>query len=242
MAGCTIIPIPTFHRDHELSGILFRTDIKRDCTIGGYAWFIADGTQKILVDTGGSVDYIRGVKNNPCEEGIDLEQGLARLGFDCDSIDLVIFTHLHHDHTAQARRIPRAKFLAQKDEIEFALNPHPFYANAYPRQFVEGLRFEAIFGDLRISENVSIVRTPGHTVGGQSVAVKTEKGLAVISGICSIQENFEPSMVGSSLPLIPPTPHVDVLQALESMEKIKNMADILIPNHEPRYLTISQIP
>jgi N-acyl homoserine lactone hydrolase len=241
MNSCKIIPIPIFKRDHELSGILFRTTVKRNCTIGGFAWLIDGDGHKILVDTGANVDYIKNVKRDSCEEVQTLETGLKKLGLTYKDIDTVIFTHLHHDHCAQARYFPHARLIAQADEIDFAFNPHPFFSNAYPLEFIKGVVFEPVEGDVKITQNISVMKTPGHTVGGQSVAVRTSKGLAIISGLCSINENFNPSLIGSSFNVIPPTPHVNVIQACESMDKIKKVAEILIANHEPGYLNGNEI-
>lgn len=241
MAGCVIHPIATFRRDHPHSAILFRTTSQKVCTIGGYSWYLEDQGQKILIDTGGNIDYIRNVKKNTCDEVQTLEQGLHKYGVEPREIDLVIFTHLHHDHVGQARSIPNARFLAQKDEVDFALHPHPFYREAYPRQFLDGITLEAVEGDIKISDNISLIKTPGHTAGGQSVCIKTDKGLVIISGLCSIQENYEPSLVGSDLEVIPPTPHINVIQAYDSMVKVKRMADYVIPNHDIRYMKTDSI-
>jgi glyoxylase-like metal-dependent hydrolase (beta-lactamase superfamily II) len=52
-------------------------------------------------------------------------------------IDLIILTHLSSDHVAQSSRFPRAKFLVQKDELQFGRNPHPALAPAYVKEFFE---------------------------------------------------------------------------------------------------------
>ena len=97
-------------------------------------------------------------------------------------------------------------------------------------------------GDTTITDGVSVISTPGHTKGGQSVCVRTDKGTAIISGICGIWENYEPQLVGKDLPVIPPAPHYHLLQAYDSMLKIKEMAEILIPNHDIKYLDVDSIP
>jgi N-acyl homoserine lactone hydrolase len=242
MPGCTIYPIPIFSRENDMSSQLYRLEHGRKTTVAGMAWYIEGAGPKILVDTGAGIDYLRASKGYPCTELQTLEQGLGKLGLKCADIDIVLFTHLHHDHTAKARLFPRARLIAQKDEVEFAHHPHPFFASAFPPEFLDGVQFDTVEGDYQVTECVSLLRTPGHSVGGQSVAVQTARGLAIISGMCCRSENFYPSGVGSKLEVIPPTPHLNVIDVYESMVKIKKLADILIPNHDPGYLTVAKIP
>jgi N-acyl homoserine lactone hydrolase len=244
MVGCTIYPIPLIRRNHDISEIVYRADPGRIVSTGGYAWYIKGAGPKILVDAGANAAYINSMKKQDCEQVQTLEEGLAKLGLRCNDIDIVIFTHLHHDHTAFAHSLTHARLLARKEDIETTHHPHPFFSAAYPREFLEGLNFEAIEGEdnFKITDDVFIFRTTGHTAGGQSVAVRTAKGLAIISGMCAIDENFFPSVIGSKLPVIPSAPHECVIPLFDSMLKIKQMADIVIPSHEGKYLKIKKIP
>ncbi|MGD8925110.1 MAG: hypothetical protein PVG64_09250, partial [Syntrophobacterales bacterium] len=82
-------------------------------------------------------------------------------------------------------------------------------------------------GDAEIVPGIRVILTPGHTPGGQSVAVETEKGTAVITGFCCNGNNF-PS-VG---PAVTPGVHLNAIEAYESAQRVKEMADILIPIHD----------
>lgn len=243
MVNCIIHPIPLYQEHGDKSTLLYRFDCGQQFTVVGYIWYIEGAREKILVDAGGSTEFISKVLGRKtCEEIQTVDYGLSKFGLSCNDIDLVILTHLHHDHIAQASRFPKARFLVQRDELEFAQNPHPFFAAVYPKKFFEGLNFEVISGDNKVSDAISVLSTPGHTMGGQSVLISTAQGTAIISGLCTTQENFEPLLVGKTSPVIPPTPHCDVLQAYDSMVKIKEMADILVPNHEAKYSHIDSIP
>lgn len=137
----------------------------------------------------------------------------------------------------------KARFLVQKAELEFARNPHPTVAPQYPPEFFAGLHFETVDGDARISEGVSVVSTPGHTPGGQSVVVQTAGGSAVISGLCTIGENFEPpEPFRKSMPVLPIGIFVDLFQMYDSLLKVQEMADMIIANHDPEYLERDRIP
>jgi len=111
---------------------------------------------------------------------------------------------------------------------------------AYPKAFFDGLNFEVIDGDTRVCEEVSVLKTPGHTPGGQSVSIKTAQGIAIISGLCTIRENFEP--LNKTTPVITPGIHTNPLDAYDSILRIKEMANIVVPLHDPEYLQKTGIP
>ena len=100
------------------------------------------------------------------------------------------------------------------------------------------LKLEVIDGDFKISDDINILFTPGHSPGGQSVSVKTEKGTAVIAGLCSILENYDPPPLpdGTRLAAIAPAIHSHPFQAYDSILRIKELADIILPIHEPSFL------
>jgi hypothetical protein len=75
------------------------------------------------------------------------------------------------------------------------------------------------------------------------VFVKTQKGTAVITGFCVIDENFDPppEIRGMEMDVIPPGTHVDVYNAYDIMVRIQKQADMLIPLHEPRFASVETI-
>ena len=245
MANCIIHPIPLFQFQAAKSLVMYRASSDQQVTLCVYAWYIEGTEEKILVDPGGGAEYILNYLR-PGEEVKDiqtLDSGLSKLGLSFSDIDLVIVTHLHFDHVAQASRFPKAKILIQREELEFAQHPHPVAASDYPKEFFEGVNFEVISGDVKICEGVSVLSTPGHSPGGQSVSINTAQGVAIIAGLCTIQENFEPPSPQSRTMLVtPPGVHINALQAYDSVLRIKEMADIIVPPHEPEFLEKSSIP
>ena len=243
MANCVIRPIPLAQMTIDKSMITYRMNFGQPFEQVVYVWYIEGSGEKILVDAGVSAEYLSEKRGLPTKQIQPLESGLDKIGLTPDDIDLVIITHLHSDHVAQARKFKKARFLVQKDELEFALNPHPTVAAQYPAEFFQSLDFEVIEGDMRISEDLSILKTPGHTPGGQSVSIKTAQGVAIISGICSTQENFDPpEPINKIMPVIPPGVFVNLFDVYDSLLRIKKMADIIIPIHEPKYVQINHIP
>jgi len=92
-------------------------------------------------------------------------------------------------------------------------------------------------GDANILDGIDVIFSPGHTVGGQSVAINTSKGKAIITGLCCNDKNFP-----ATGPAIAPGVHINVIEAYDSMQKIKEMADILIPLHDLAIGKMKTIP
>lgn len=208
-----------------------------------YVWYIEGARERILVDAGANAHYFSTVRGVPASSIQTLESGLYKLGITCEDIDLVILTQLHHDHVSEAVRFIKAKFIVQRSELEFAKRPHPSVAAMYNREFFDNLDFEVLSGDTQICEGIWALSTPGHTPGGQSVSVKTAKGTVIIAGLCTILENYNPpSPIKDLMPVITPGIHTNVFDAYDSLVRIKEMADFIVPLHEPTFQKKSCIP
>jgi glyoxylase-like metal-dependent hydrolase (beta-lactamase superfamily II) len=209
------------------------------------AWFIEGSSKKILVDTGreSTASFLAGA--GPIFEKVQsLEESLRHLDLEPADIDIVILTHLHGDHVELARRFPRATFIVQKTELEFAQRPRGVSsAIPYRKELFEGLRFEVVEGDVQILPGISVLLTPGHSPGGQSVAIRTEAGLAVITGFCCVRDNFDPpDAVRHLMPVITPGVHVSTVEVDESCLRVKELADIIVPVHDIEFLRKKSIP
>lgn len=242
MKSFTIHPIPLFECQMDKSQFTYRMNCGQPLTWCGYVWYIEGPSQKILVDAGGDTALFqaRGIPNRDLQS---IDAGLAKLGLGLDDIDIIIATQLHHDHIAHARRFPRAKVVVQKKELDFARKPHPLFAYAYPKEFFQGLNFEVIEGDAKIVDGVEVWFTPGHTAGGQSVVVETAAGKAVIAGLCTIRDNFEPPQgMIPQLPVIAPTIHTSSMEAYDSVLRIKEGADLIISLHDAEFRSRERLP
>jgi N-acyl homoserine lactone hydrolase len=230
MSHCIIHPIQVAEIQADKSGFTWLFGAGETLNLASYIWYIEGTDKNILVDAGCKPEYFKVSKG--ARETQSIASGLSKVGLRLSDINLVIITHLHHDHVAGASQFPNAKFLVQKDELEFAQNPHPTCASWWcPKHLIEGLNFEVINGDAKISEEVSVFRTPGHTPGGQSVSIRTAQGVAVIAGLCTIRENFFP-VPPVTLPVIIPGLCLDPFAAYDSLLSIKKTADIVVPLHE----------
>lgn len=88
-------------------------------------------------------------------------------------IGLVINTHLHFDHCGQNAVFTHAACHVQRAEVERARRESPALYDWFG--FMNA-RFELLDGDAEILPGLSVIATPGHTVGHQSVIVASDDG------------------------------------------------------------------
>lgn len=190
-------------------------------------FLIKGGPENIIVDTG--IETFMVPENLGPDNGfevLEFEEALGRHGLTPEDIDVVIQTHLHIDHCENTPKCTRAKVVVQRLEREFSLNPHPIDTRYWP-ELLDGMEVEIVDGDVTFRDGIDLLLTPGHTPGCQSVSVNTSAGRAIITGFCCNGKNFPPKG-----PVITPGVHTDALAAYASAHRIRELADILIPNHE----------
>jgi N-acyl homoserine lactone hydrolase len=95
---------------------------------------------------------------------------LADLDMTPGDIGLVINTHLHFDHCGQNAVFPHAACYVQRTELLRAERESP---ELYAWFDFMNARFELLDGDAEVLPGLSVIATPGHTVGHQSVLVQS---------------------------------------------------------------------
>jgi len=217
-------------------------------TIPIYCWYLEGGDQNIIVDTG-EMSPIQSPDREKAIGGkiFTFEEGLARWGMTPADIDIVIHTHLHNDHCENDYKCENAIFYVHENELRRIHDPHPLdfrYLEDYFEDVERSGQVRKVSGDREIVPGIEVLHTPVHTDGGLSVAVATAKGKAIITGFCVIMENFEPpnEIKAMEMAVIPPGTHVNAYDAYDIMLKIKAMADILLPLHEPGFAGVDEIP
>jgi N-acyl homoserine lactone hydrolase len=143
----------------------------------------------LLFDTGVGDHYvgkpktnIMGFANFSARERLAAQ--LERIGHPVSSIRYLAFSHLHLDHTGNARLFPQAVHLIQDEEWAAGFERPDAARLVGDPALVESLRLNPtrrLRGDLDVfgDGSVWIKRTAGHTPGHQSLLVRLASGLNV---------------------------------------------------------------
>jgi glyoxylase-like metal-dependent hydrolase (beta-lactamase superfamily II) len=136
--------------------------------------------QTVLVDTG----------NGPEAQGQLIDE-LRGAGAGVGDIDIVVFTHLHGDHTgwnidrgSGAAGFPNARYLVPRGDWDYyrAADPPPasFSRDIAALDALGAL--DLIDGGQVISPSLTTLHTPGHTPGHMTVAVRSNGSEAYVVG------------------------------------------------------------
>jgi glyoxylase-like metal-dependent hydrolase (beta-lactamase superfamily II) len=149
----------------------------------------------ILIETG------VGDKERPRAQSTPLSQGnllddLRAVGVAPEDVDVVINTHLHADHCGWNTRMgdggdfvptfPRARYLIQRGEWEAATHPNERTRATYLAENMLPLevagQLELIDGETRVTDEVTIIETHGHTQDHASVMLVSGGEKAIYLG------------------------------------------------------------
>ncbi len=243
-----IHPIVMGTKAFDKGMMTYQHDYGKQYTIPIYCWYLEGSDNKILIDTG----ELSPLKSKERESAIGgniytFEEGLSRWGLKPEDINIVIHTHLHNDHCENDYKCVNATFYVHEKELERIHNPHPLdfrYNEDFILNVEKNGQIKTLTGDAEILSGINVIHTPAHTEGGLTVIVDTAQGKAVITGFCVIMENFNPppKIRAMEMDVIPPGTHVNVYEAYDIVLKVRDMADILIPLHEPKFASIDTIP
>lgn len=165
---------------------------------------------------------------------------LGEIGIKPADVDFVTISHMHFDHTGGASRFPKAKFIVQRRELEYAAGALPHNSAAKGAFVAEDVlamvdlnwqgRVVLVDGDVEaVLPGVDVYLTPGHTAGTMTVCLDTVKGRVCYSSdaVYSYRNIDEDIPLGLAL---------NAGEAVESYAKIRRIlrGGRLIPGHEPR--------
>ena len=202
-------------------------------------WLIRSGGDAILVDTGPSSPELAEGRHTRIQRSAEQAPASAvrAAGVDPDRLKLVILSHLHWDHCYNLESFPAARFLVQAEELREAVDPVPSQRSAYevgipgrrPPWMAAFDRLETIRGDVEVAPGVSTVMLPGHTPGLQGVLVQTAAGRYLIaSDALPLAENLGTQDSGPVALAL----HTDVATCFRSFERMRAVADVILPSHD----------
>lgn len=165
-----VVTLPKWHPEHP-----------NQYTVDVYGYVIDHPDGAIVFDTGVGFgnEFIDELYEPEC---VRLEAALDGAGFDPSSIVGVVNSHLHFDHCGQNPLLygTDVPFFMQQPEVD-EVERDKFYTDAQWALPPVGQR-RVLDGDLQIAEGVTILTTPGHTPGHQSVVVESASGRVVLAG------------------------------------------------------------
>lgn len=233
-----IYPIQLSGVNVDGSSILYRLPIGTQYRMVMGAFVLEDENGEfILVDTG--LPSLRENEENnygfrKMDESVEYIDELRKLGVDPEAVKLIILTHLHFDHSWNLQYFPNAQIIVQKRELHYAVDPMPNQRKSYAltkeavgKSWLQAiLQIKTVDGDVEIRPGLSVITTPGHTPGSQTVLVDTKDGMyALVNDIGMSFDNFTRAV---------PTASVHNQEEwYYSHAKVMKLNAKLLPTHEP---------
>ena len=207
-------------------------NVGRDIEFSSTCWLIKHGSDWLLWDTGvpeSSLNDPKGWSTLPKLIVYHLDKSitaqLAEIALKPGDIGRVAISHTHGDHIGNMALFPNATVLMQR--IEYSWIHSPDGPNDNVNQLMALARnllgtpkhLQLIDGDTDVfgDGSVTLLATPGHTPGHQSLLVHLKKsGFTILSGdVVHLEGNFAKDIV--------PSLNTDKAQSIASMERVRQL-------------------
>jgi N-acyl homoserine lactone hydrolase len=207
-------------------------NVGRSIEFSSTCWLIQRGNEWLLWDTGVPESALNDPKGWSTLPKLivyyldkTLTDQLGAIGLKTTDVTYVALSHTHGDHIGNVRLFPNSTVLMQRAEYEWISSPDGPNDNvnqlkALARKLLgtpKHLRLlegdTDVFGD----GSVTLVSTPGHTPGSQSLLVNlNNSGFIILSGdVVHLEENFERNTV--------PSLNTDKAVSIASMDRVRRM-------------------
>jgi N-acyl homoserine lactone hydrolase len=195
-----------------------------DTYLGPVSSYLITGDPTILIDTGLALDH---VGNPTARSGSSEVRALMRpengivnalqaVGVQPADVDVVINTHFDFDHCGGNTFFSHADYIVQKEHLEWA-RAHP--ERCPPEDWrPDEIAYHTVDGDHQLLPWCSLLKTPGHIVGHQSVQLTLpETGTVLIVGDAAVTHvMFEEERVKGA---------ADESATLKSIQRLKRVRD-----------------
>jgi glyoxylase-like metal-dependent hydrolase (beta-lactamase superfamily II) len=159
-----------------------------DLLLSVHSFVVQSSGATIVVDTCVGTARERPLPGDPAF----LDRLGQAVGGDVTEVDVVLCTHLHFDHVGWntiddgrglAPTFPNARYLVTQAELDdLGGDDHDDLAAVSVQPLVDAGVLDAVDTDHRITPEVGLVPTPGHTPGHVSVLIESGGGTALITG------------------------------------------------------------
>jgi glyoxylase-like metal-dependent hydrolase (beta-lactamase superfamily II) len=226
----TAVDLGTLEVDQ--AGMLYEFDYGHTIHIPCFSAAIEGNGVRVLVDSGvKDPDWVAEALGPAwIDADQQLDRALGEIGWTPSDVDIVINTHLHHDHCANNVNFPNAEFVVSAVEWDYCQDPiftqRLLYRNYWLTGGISPFRYRIVTGDyVDVVPGIRLITTPGHTPGHVAVLINTDEGVVCATGDSA--NNLLSFSRG-----IPPAGHTSVPDALASLEKIRANADRLLMAHD----------
>lgn len=144
-----------------------------------YVHVIDHPEARVLVDTGLTELHPAVADLDPHLRPLNEQEG-----FDLDSIDIVVNTHLHFDHCGGNHLFAGKPIYVQRQELDDARTENDYTI----AEWVDppGVRYVPVDSEFQLLPGIRLVPAPGHTRGTQVVLVEHDAHRVVIAGDAAV--------------------------------------------------------
>jgi N-acyl homoserine lactone hydrolase len=188
-------------------------------SFGSYLVQVSDG-RNVLIDTGFPQEWDPAGRFPTMTFEHNVISALATLGLRPADIDILLTTHFDPDHAGMNDAFGSAEIVAQRAGYEAARNGQPRAAQTREHWDAPHLRYRLVDGDTEILPGLTVISTPGHAPGHQSVMVRLPNTGAVLLAIDAVAQ------AGAFRRDREPAPmDLDGPQAIQSTIKLLDLAE-----------------
>jgi N-acyl homoserine lactone hydrolase len=207
-------------------------NVGRSIEFSSTCWLIKRGSEWVLWDTGvpqATLNDPKGWSTLPKLIVYHLDKTitgqLAEIGLKIGDITYVALSHTHGDHIGNVGLFPNSTILMQRVEYTWISSPDGTNDNvnqlkALARKLLgTPKQLQLLDGDTDVfgDGSVTLISTPGHTPGHQSLLVHLKNsGFIILSGdVAHSEENLEKDVV--------PSINTDKAASIASMDRVRRM-------------------
>jgi N-acyl homoserine lactone hydrolase len=156
-----------------------------------------------------------------------LAAALAARAVDPTDISTVVLSHTHWDHVQNVDMFGNAQVLLHADELRYVQGPPPHDPVTPPwtAAILAAADVRPTGEGDEIAPGVTVIDLPGHTAGSIGLTVRTEDGLAVLTGDAVPSARVLRSGTVSNV-------FHDQAAADASLARVRRIADVVFPGHD----------